>query len=81
MYGAVGAVRETILCSRLHALGRSVIADRPPSDGSDEEAEKRGLVHGGIHPPIGYLAVQQHVLLQLNLPGSEIERKPPFDSR
>jgi hypothetical protein len=63
------------------ALGRSVIADRPPSDGSDEEAEKRGLVHGGIHPPIGYLAVQQHVLLQLNLPGSEIERKPPFDSR
>jgi hypothetical protein len=27
-----------------------VIADRDPSDGSDEEAEKRGLVHDGIRP-------------------------------
>jgi hypothetical protein len=32
------------------ALGRSIIADRDPSDGSDEEPEKRGLVHGGSIP-------------------------------
>lgn len=29
------------------ALGRSIIADRDPSGGSDEEPEKQGLVHGG----------------------------------
>jgi hypothetical protein len=29
-------------------LGRSVIADRDPRDGSDEEAEMRSLVHGGL---------------------------------
>ena len=42
------------------AFDRSVIADRDPSDGSDEEAEKRGLVHGGIHPLNGYLVVQRN---------------------
>ena len=38
--------RGYLVVSGFTALGRSAIADRNPSDGSDEEAEKRGLVHG-----------------------------------
>jgi hypothetical protein len=36
------------VASDFTSLGRSVIADRDPSDGSDEDAEKRGLVHGDL---------------------------------
>jgi hypothetical protein len=47
------------------AHGRRDIADRDPSDGSDEEAEKRGSVHGGSILYKVYLAVQQDVQIDI----------------
>jgi hypothetical protein len=61
----------------LPALGRSVSADRDPSDGGDEEAEKRGLVHGGsiVSTVILLSNGMPNRPVQLKLPGGQIERK------
>jgi hypothetical protein len=64
-------------------LGRSASAERDPSDGGDEEAEKRGLVHGGS-------TLSRVILLsngmfnrpvQFKLPSGQIERKAAFRSK
>ncbi len=38
------------MATNFASFGKSVISDKDPSDGSYEEAEKRGLLHG-IYPP------------------------------
>jgi hypothetical protein len=57
--------RSDLVVSDFTALGRGVIADRDPSGGADEEAEKRGLVHRDISSKTVILAVQRHVQIRL----------------
>jgi hypothetical protein len=58
---------------RVIALSRSASADRDPSDGSDEETEKRSLGHGASIVYKVYLAVQRHVRI------GRAKSRPPFE--